>query len=72
MAEVAAAFADSEMDLLMDGGATTGGSPSTIVDLSGQRIGLLRRGVIPFQEILQTLGLDGEDGKDASATHRSR
>jgi L-threonylcarbamoyladenylate synthase len=49
-AEVAAAFR-GRIDLLVDGGPSPGGLPSTIVDLSGGRPRILRPGAIPAARI---------------------
>jgi len=40
------------IDLLIDGGRTPGGKPSTIVDLSEGTIKLVRKGVVLFDEVL--------------------
>jgi L-threonylcarbamoyladenylate synthase len=47
-----AAYFGEELDLIIDGGRTPGGAPSTIISLSGERITLVRQGLIPFDEIL--------------------
>jgi L-threonylcarbamoyladenylate synthase len=39
------------IDLLIDGGPTRGGAPSTIVDVTGAEPALLRQGAISWQEI---------------------
>ncbi len=41
------------VDLVVDGGPAPGGKPSTIIDLSGETIKLLRKGVIPYDKILE-------------------
>ena len=46
-AEVAAFFGDG-VDVVLDGGPTPGGAPSTLVDLSGPRPRVLRQGIIPL------------------------
>ena len=43
---------DGRIDLIVDGGRTPGGAPSTIVDLSGDAPRLLRPGAIPWDRIL--------------------
>jgi len=48
--EVARTFGEG-VDLILDGGPTTGGAPSTIVDLCGARPRLLRRGVLPVSSL---------------------
>jgi len=37
-------------DLVLDGGPTGGGSPSTLVDLTGEEPRILRRGAIPWED----------------------
>ncbi|MFQ5950674.1 MAG: L-threonylcarbamoyladenylate synthase [Candidatus Geothermarchaeales archaeon] len=56
-AEVDGAFRQlgEAVDLYLDGGETLG-TPSTVVDLAGDEPHLLRRGAIPFDEILKELG----------------
>jgi len=54
-AEVRALF-EGEVDLLIDGGPTPGGRPSTIVDLTGPRPAVLREGTIPAARIEALLG----------------
>jgi len=49
-AEVARVFPEGP-ELILDGGPTAGGAPSTIVDLCGERPRLLRRGTIPASAI---------------------
>jgi len=44
--EVAAVFSE-EVAMILDGGTTQGGAPSTILDLTGERPRLLREGVLP-------------------------
>ncbi len=39
-----AALLGSELDLLLDGGATPGGAPTTLVDATGERMIVLRQG----------------------------
>ena len=43
------------IDLLIDGGPTRGGAPSTIVDVTGAEPALLRQGAISWQEIQRWL-----------------
>ncbi len=50
--EVISYFGDG-VDLLIDGGRTPGGRPSTIVDVSERTITLVREGVIPYKAILE-------------------
>jgi L-threonylcarbamoyladenylate synthase len=48
----------NQLDLVIDGGPRRGGQPSTLVDVSGPRPRLLRRGAL---DVTQTLGADFED-----------
>ncbi len=41
------------IDLLVDGGQTTGGPPSTIVDVTGALPRLLRAGAVPWDRVLE-------------------
>lgn len=50
--EVASSFGKA-IDLLVDGGLTPGGRPSTIIEIIMGKAALLREGVIPFEEIAQ-------------------
>lgn len=52
--EVEAALGD-RIDLLLDGGEAPGGPPSTIVDMRGGRVSLVRAGAIPFDRVLRSL-----------------
>jgi L-threonylcarbamoyladenylate synthase len=45
----------SELDLIIDGGLSTGDKPSTVLDLSESRARLLREGVISRRQLLETL-----------------
>jgi L-threonylcarbamoyladenylate synthase len=48
---VAASFAERDLDVLLDAGATRGGVPSTIVDVTGAGARLVRPGAIAWEEI---------------------
>ena len=50
--QVIAVF-DGFVDLLLDGGATAGGLPSTIVDATGTTPRLVRGGVVPWERVLE-------------------
>lgn len=41
----------ARIDHVLDGGSTPGGRPSTIVEVVGERIRLVRDGAIPFEEV---------------------
>lgn len=41
------------LDLVLDGGPTAGGAPSTIVDVTAREPRLVRRGAIPFEDVLR-------------------
>jgi L-threonylcarbamoyladenylate synthase len=47
------------LDLILDGGETSGLCPSTIVDLTGGEARLLREGPVVFDEVLQSLRDEG-------------
>jgi L-threonylcarbamoyladenylate synthase len=55
LADVAASALDGDVDLVLDGGPTPGGEPSTIVDARGQVPTLIRAGAIPFSLVLEAL-----------------
>ena len=44
-----------EVSLVVDGGPTAGGPPSTIVDARGDVPALVREGVVPWDRVLQSL-----------------
>ncbi len=47
-----AADAVGEMiDLILDGGKTTGGKPSTVLDVSGTSVKVIREGALPIKDI---------------------
>jgi L-threonylcarbamoyladenylate synthase len=48
--EVARTMGD-RIDVLLDGGRTPGGAPSTIVDVSEPQVRLVRAGAVPWEEI---------------------
>ena len=43
------------IDFLLDTGAAPGGPPSTIVDVRGPRIRLVRAGAVPWERVLESL-----------------
>jgi len=53
----------NQLDLVLDGGPRRGGVPSTLVDVSGQRPRLLRRGVVDVRDDLAALG-EYDDASD--------
>lgn len=53
-AEETAAEIGEWVDLILDGGETPGGSPSTIVDVSSGRPRLIREGAIAYRDIINT------------------
>ena len=53
LAEVAASALEGDVDLVLDGGPTPGGEPSTIVDARGELPTLIRAGAIPFSLVLE-------------------
>ena len=44
----------SELDVILDGGPTPGGTPSTIIRATGGSISLLREGAIPIEHVRRT------------------
>ncbi len=50
-AEEVLAQLDGRVDLILDGGRTPGGIPSTVVDMTGEDINILRSGPISEEEI---------------------
>jgi tRNA A37 threonylcarbamoyladenosine synthetase subunit TsaC/SUA5/YrdC len=40
---------------VLDGGTTPGGEPSTVLDLSGEELWILRAGPVSREEILEAL-----------------
>jgi L-threonylcarbamoyladenylate synthase len=50
---VARVFAERDVDLLLDGGRTCGGPPSTVVEAAGEEIRLVRAGAVPWEEVQQ-------------------
>lgn len=44
-----------KVDVIVNGGRTPGGQPSTVVDLTGQRPRILREGAVPTDRILAAL-----------------
>lgn len=51
-AETAKKYFGDKVDLIIDGGHTSGGLPSTIVDVTGDEIKMLREGVIRKESIV--------------------
>lgn len=45
----------SKVDIILDGGRSLGGESSTVVDLSGEEVWLLRKGPVSGEEIMVTL-----------------
>jgi L-threonylcarbamoyladenylate synthase len=46
----------NSLDIIIDGGKTRGGKPSTIIDASGGKIKIVRHGAIPQEEIFEAAG----------------
>jgi len=51
-AEAAAVFGDS-IDLVLDGGPAAAAMPSTVVDVSGTTLKVIREGAVPSQELVR-------------------
>jgi L-threonylcarbamoyladenylate synthase len=47
----------NRLDIIIDGGKTLGGKPSTIIDATGGKIEIVRHGAIPQKEIFEAAGL---------------
>ena len=57
---------NGRIELIIDGGSTPGGIPSTLVDCTGSEIKILREGPISLEQILAVLG------KNSNRTFNSR
>jgi len=51
----AVAEALPDVDAILDAGPVRGGAPSTLVDASGERVALLRAGVVAWDKVLKSL-----------------
>jgi tRNA A37 threonylcarbamoyladenosine synthetase subunit TsaC/SUA5/YrdC len=51
-----------QVDVFFDTGPSSGGQPSTIVDLTGAGVRVLREGAIPAAEIERIVGEQKTDG----------
>jgi len=60
-AEMVAETFGPELDLILDGGATSGGPGSTIVDATLHPPRLIRDGGVPFRDVLGCLGLSSTE-----------
>jgi len=54
-AEEVLAQLGGQVDLVLDGGACSGGVPSTVADCSGAEVRILRQGAIPAEEIARVI-----------------
>lgn len=54
-AHEAAQQLEEEVDIILNGGPATLGVPSTIVDLTSKKPGILREGPVSFKEVLEAL-----------------
>jgi len=50
----------ARLDFLLDGGATPGGAPSTVVAVDGERLALLRAGAVPLEALRAAAGVEVE------------
>ncbi len=55
-AERARSEFDGKVDMIVDGGTTPGGLPSTVLDLSSAKPKILREGAVPAAALLDILG----------------
>jgi L-threonylcarbamoyladenylate synthase len=53
--EVARSFPEG-LDMIVDGGVARGDKPSTVLDLSGQQVRLIREGAVSRNDLQETLG----------------
>jgi L-threonylcarbamoyladenylate synthase len=53
--DVVSSAMQDHIDLLLDGGLTRGGPPSTIVDMTGPEMVLVRPGAIGWEEVREWL-----------------
>jgi L-threonylcarbamoyladenylate synthase len=60
--EVARSFADC-LGLIVDGGEYQGDKPSTVLDISGEHVRLIREGAVTRQELEETLQRESGDQK---------
>jgi L-threonylcarbamoyladenylate synthase len=52
------------IELILDGGECPGGVPSTIVDLTRNPVRVIRHGIIPEDDLFETIGRDGYCRRD--------
>lgn len=64
-ADRVAEYFGGRLDLLIDGGKTPGGRPSTIIDVIDEKVRIVREGAIPLKQIISVLGR-----RSVSARHR--
>ncbi len=50
------AYFGAKVDVVVDGGRLKAKAPSTVVDIEGREIILVREGAVPFKEIMKALG----------------
>jgi L-threonylcarbamoyladenylate synthase len=60
-------FAENEIDMIVDGGATKVGIESTVVDVTGETPRILRPGAITAEMIFETTGIEPITSGQASA-----
>lgn len=73
-----AAYFDGRIDAILDGGACTLGTESTVVSLTGEGLAILRQGALPAEEIrgalidgLRIIGVTGGTGSGKSTALQS-
>jgi L-threonylcarbamoyladenylate synthase len=54
-AEEAARIPGMDVDMILDGGPSPGGKPSTVLDLTGKKPKILRPGPVTLEQITQAL-----------------
>lgn len=50
------AYFGAKVDVVIDGGRLKASAPSTVIDMEGKDITLVRQGAVPFKEIMKALG----------------
>lgn len=58
-ADAVVSMLGEDIDLVLDAGETTGGLPSTIVDVTGAPMRLVRAGAVPWERVVELLKSEG-------------
>lgn len=57
-ADTVSRYFDDKIDIIVDGGLTHGGLPSTIVEVKNNSISIIRHGVVDIREFCQRFGIE--------------